>query len=80
MSPHEISAILDRPTSQELLARDVLRLAYVAKTAAGGAVAGLRAAVATGPAVAWLSPPRPVAAARLTTRFLRCGGDCPAPP
>ncbi|WP_147916904.1 pyridoxamine 5'-phosphate oxidase family protein [Ruania zhangjianzhongii] len=31
MEPHEIAAILDRPASQELLARDVLRMAYVAK-------------------------------------------------
>ena len=31
MEPHEIDAILTLPTSQELLARDLLRMAYVAK-------------------------------------------------
>jgi hypothetical protein len=31
MEPTEITEILSRPTSQELLARDVTRLAYVAK-------------------------------------------------
>jgi hypothetical protein len=31
MQPNEITAILDLPFSQELLARDVLRMAYVAK-------------------------------------------------
>ena len=31
MQPTEISAILDRPASQELLARDLTRLAYVAR-------------------------------------------------
>ena len=31
MQPHEIAAVLDRPASQELLARDLTRLAYVAK-------------------------------------------------
>ena len=31
MEPHEITEILNRPTSQELLARDLLRMAYVAK-------------------------------------------------
>ena len=31
MHPNEITAILDLPMSQELLARDVLRMAYVAK-------------------------------------------------
>ena len=31
MQPNEISAILDLPLSQELLARDLLRMAYVAK-------------------------------------------------
>ena len=31
MHPKEITAILDLPRSQELLARDVLRMAYVAK-------------------------------------------------
>ena len=31
MEPNEIAEILNRPTSQELLARDVTRLAYVAK-------------------------------------------------
>ncbi|HIZ37850.1 MAG TPA: pyridoxamine 5'-phosphate oxidase family protein [Candidatus Ruania gallistercoris] len=30
MQPDEITEILDRPASQELLARDVLRMAYVA--------------------------------------------------
>ena len=31
MQPHEISEVLDRPISRELLARDLTRLAYVAK-------------------------------------------------
>ena len=31
MKQNEIAEILDRPTSQELLARDLLRMAYVAK-------------------------------------------------
>ena len=31
MQPNEISEILNRPISQELLARDLTRLAYVAK-------------------------------------------------
>ncbi|MBW6438854.1 pyridoxamine 5'-phosphate oxidase family protein [Actinoplanes hulinensis] len=31
MRPQEISTILDRPASRELLARDLLRMAYVAK-------------------------------------------------
>ena len=31
MHPNEITAILNLPTSQELLSRDVLRMAYVAK-------------------------------------------------
>ncbi|MFC7596018.1 pyridoxamine 5'-phosphate oxidase family protein [Terrabacter sp. GCM10028922] len=31
MQPNEITAILDLPISQELLSRDVLRMAYVAK-------------------------------------------------
>ena len=31
MEPHEITDVLDRPLSQELLARDLCRLAYVAK-------------------------------------------------
>ena len=31
MQPNEIAAILDLPTSQDLLARDLTRLAYVAK-------------------------------------------------
>ncbi|SEN06099.1 pyridoxamine 5'-phosphate oxidase family protein [Nonomuraea pusilla] len=31
MQPHEITEILSRPTSRELLARDVTRLAYIAK-------------------------------------------------
>lgn len=31
MEQHEITEILDRPISRELLARDLLRLAYVAK-------------------------------------------------
>jgi uncharacterized pyridoxamine 5'-phosphate oxidase family protein len=31
MQPNEITAVLDRPISQELLARDLLRMAYVAK-------------------------------------------------
>lgn len=31
MEPHEITATLSLPTSQELLARDLLRMAYVAK-------------------------------------------------
>ena len=31
MEPNEIAEILNRPTSRELLARDVARLAYVAK-------------------------------------------------
>jgi hypothetical protein len=31
MNPDEINAILTRPTSQELLARDILRMAYVAE-------------------------------------------------
>ncbi|MEV4598105.1 pyridoxamine 5'-phosphate oxidase family protein [Amycolatopsis sp. NPDC049253] len=31
MDPHEITEILNRPLSQELLARDLTRLAYVAK-------------------------------------------------
>lgn len=30
MHPNEVSEVLDRPTSQELLARDLTRLAYVA--------------------------------------------------
>ena len=29
MAPHEITDILDRPRSRELLARDILRMAYV---------------------------------------------------
>ena len=31
MQPNEITEVLDRPRSQEMLARDVTRLAYVAK-------------------------------------------------
>jgi hypothetical protein len=31
MQPHEITEVLNRPISQELLARDITRLAYVAK-------------------------------------------------
>ena len=31
MQPHEITEVLNHPTSQELLARDITRLAYVAK-------------------------------------------------
>ena len=31
MQPNEITEILNRPISQELLARDLTRLAYVAK-------------------------------------------------
>ena len=31
MQPNEITEVLNRPTSQELLARDLTRLAYVAK-------------------------------------------------
>jgi hypothetical protein len=31
MDPNEIAEVLNRPTSQELLARDLTRLAYVAK-------------------------------------------------
>ena len=31
MQPHAVADILDRPLSQELLGRDLLRLAYVAK-------------------------------------------------
>ncbi|MFD3744640.1 pyridoxamine 5'-phosphate oxidase family protein [Nocardia sp. NPDC058633] len=31
MEPNEITAILNRPLSQELLARDLVRMAYVAK-------------------------------------------------
>ena len=31
MHPNEITEVLNRPTSQELLARDITRLAYVAK-------------------------------------------------
>ena len=31
MKPNEIAEVLDRPLSQELLARDLVRLAYVAK-------------------------------------------------
>ena len=31
MQPNEITEVLNRPTSQELLARDMTRLAYVAK-------------------------------------------------
>jgi hypothetical protein len=31
MHPHEIAEVLDRPLSQEMLARDLTRLAYVAK-------------------------------------------------
>ena len=31
MQPDEITAVLNRPLSQELLGRDVARLAYVAK-------------------------------------------------
>ena len=31
MQSHEITAVLERPLSKELLARDVLRMAYVAK-------------------------------------------------
>jgi uncharacterized pyridoxamine 5'-phosphate oxidase family protein len=31
MQPHEISEVLSRPMSQELLARDLTRLAYVAR-------------------------------------------------
>ena len=34
MDPREISAILQHPTSQELLARDLTRLAYVARDGA----------------------------------------------
>ena len=29
MAPHEITEILNRPLSRELLARDILRMAYV---------------------------------------------------
>ncbi|HEY8471114.1 MAG TPA: pyridoxamine 5'-phosphate oxidase family protein [Natronosporangium sp.] len=31
MQPQEVTEVLNRPTSQELLARDIVRLAYVAK-------------------------------------------------
>lgn len=31
MQPNEVTEVLNRPTSQELLARDITRLAYVAK-------------------------------------------------
>ena len=31
MQPNEIAEVLNRPISQELLARDLTRLAYVAK-------------------------------------------------
>lgn len=31
MQPHEIAEVLNRPISQELLARDLTRLAYIAK-------------------------------------------------
>ena len=31
MQPNEITEVLNRPISQELLARDITRLAYVAK-------------------------------------------------
>ena len=31
MQPNDVAAVLDRPLSQELLARDLARLAYVAK-------------------------------------------------
>ena len=31
MQPNEINEVLDRPLSQELLARDLTRLGYVAK-------------------------------------------------
>ena len=31
MAPHEITEVLNKPISQELLARDITRLAYVAK-------------------------------------------------
>ncbi len=31
MQPNDVTAVLDRPLSQELLARDLTRLAYVAK-------------------------------------------------
>ena len=31
MQPNEITEVLNRPVSQELLARDLARLAYVAK-------------------------------------------------
>jgi hypothetical protein len=31
MEPHEIAEVLNRPLSQELLARDVTRLAYIAR-------------------------------------------------
>jgi hypothetical protein len=31
MQPNEITEVLNRPISQELLARDLIRLAYVAK-------------------------------------------------
>ncbi|MFI7233157.1 pyridoxamine 5'-phosphate oxidase family protein [Nonomuraea angiospora] len=31
VEPHEVTEVLNRPISQELLARDVIRMAYVAK-------------------------------------------------
>ena len=37
MQPNEISEVLNRPISQELLARDVTRLGYVAAAAATSA-------------------------------------------
>jgi len=36
MQPDEISKVLNRPLSQELLARDVTRLGYVAKDGTPG--------------------------------------------
>jgi hypothetical protein len=40
MQPNEIIEVLNRPISQELLARDVTRLAYVAKDGTPRNVAG----------------------------------------
>ena len=36
MQPSEITEVLNRPISQELLARDVTRLAYVARASVTG--------------------------------------------
>jgi Pyridoxamine 5'-phosphate oxidase len=38
VQPHEIAEVLNRPISQELLARDLTRLAYVAKDGAPRAI------------------------------------------